>query len=197
MTGDRFIRALIRLYPARFRERYGQAMVAFHRERVREGEVAWYRVVWDHLTSAIAEHVREWRRPYVEVHTSSRAMLGQDIRFAFRTLVRRPLFASIIVTTIALGVGANAAIFSVVRGILLRPLPYPEPDRVVVFGHKPPQWLASPPEYFDYKQDLRSFERIAAFTRNEGNLATPDEPERVTLAAVSPEFFSEIGRAHV
>jgi putative ABC transport system permease protein len=120
-------------------------------------------------------------------------MIGQDIRFAVRSLLRRPRFAAIVVSTIALGVGANAAIFSVVRGVLLRPLAYPEPDRVVAFGHKAPYWLASLPEYFDYKRELRSFESIAAFTQNEGNLATPDEPERISVASVSPEFFPVLG----
>ena len=194
MSGDRFIRALVRLYPARFRERYGAAMLAFHRERAREGGLAWYRVGWDHLTSAAAEHVRELRQPSdVGAAGGSPSLIGQDVRFAVRTLIRRPLFASVVVTTIALGVGANAAIFSVVRGILLRPLPYPQPDRVIAFGHKAPQWLASAPEFFDYKRDLRSFDGIAAFTQSEGNLATPDEPERVSLAAVSPEFFPVLG----
>ena len=120
-------------------------------------------------------------------------MIGQDIRFALRSLLRRPLFAAIVISTIALGVGANAAIFSVVRGVLLRPLAYPEPDRVVAFSHKAPYWLASLPEYFDYKRELRSFESIAAFTQNEGNLATPDEPERISVASVSPEFFPVLG----
>jgi putative ABC transport system permease protein len=117
-------------------------------------------------------------------------MIGQDIRFALRGLLRRPLFAAIVIATIALGVGANAAIFSVVNGVLLRPLPYPDPDRVVTFGHTPPNWLASPPEFFDYKRDVLAFEALAAYTQNEGNLATPDEPERIALVAVSPEFFS-------
>jgi predicted permease len=120
-------------------------------------------------------------------------MLAQDIRYALRGLARRPLFAGVVIATIALGVGANAAIFSVVRGVLLRPLPYPEPDRVVTVGHTPPTWLASPPELFDYRRDVRSFDGLAAFTRSEGNLATPDEPERVAVAAVSPEFFRVLG----
>ena len=194
MSSERFVRALIRLYPARFRERYGRAMLTFHRERVHEGDVAWYRVAWDHLTSAAAEHVRELRQPSrVETTEGSSSMFGQDIRFAMRSLLRRPLFATIVISTIALGVGANAAIFSVVRGVLLRPLVYPEPDRVVAFGHKAPYWLVSPPEYFDYKRELRSFESIAAFIENEGNLATPDEPERISIASVSPEFFPVLG----
>ena len=177
MRSDRLIRALIRLYPQEFRERYGPAMLAFHGERVREG-AAWHRIVSDHLASAIAEHVRATR---------------QDIRYAVRSLARRPLFAAVVIGTIALGVGANAAIFSVVNGVLLRPLPYPNPDRVVSFGHTPPTWLASVPEFVDYKRDVRAFEALAAFTRNEGNLATPDEPERVGLAAVTPEFFPVLG----
>ena len=197
MKADRVIRALIRLYPREFRERYGRAMLAFHRERVREGGATWPRIVSDHLTSAVAEHVRslsERRRVRVnEVTEDSTPMLGQDIRFALRALERRPLFAAIVIGTIALGVGANTAIFSVVNGVLLRPLPYPEPDRVVSFGHTPPTWLASVPEYVDYTRDLRSFEALAAYTLNEGNLATPDEPERIGLASVSSKFFSVLG----
>jgi predicted permease len=194
MTSERVIRALIRLYPAPFRDRYGRAMLAFHRDRVAEGGVRWHRIVTDHLTSASAEHLRELRRRRaVDPGGSSTRMVGQDVRYALRGLARRPLFAAVIIGTIALGVGANAAIFGVVRGVLLRPLPYPDPDRIVSVGHTPPAWLASPPEFFDYKRDVRSFEGLAAFTRNEGNLATPDEPERVGVAAVSPEFFPVLG----
>lgn len=120
-------------------------------------------------------------------------MLGQDIRYALRGLARRPLFAAIVTATIALGVGANAAMFGVVRAVLLRPLPYPNPDRVVSVGHAPTIWLASAPEFFDYKRDVRGFERLAAFVQNEGNLASPDEPERVAVAAVTPDFFPVLG----
>jgi putative ABC transport system permease protein len=194
MSADRLIRALIRLYPTAFRERYGRVMLAFHRERVQEGRAAWHRIVADHLTSAAAEHLRGLsQRRSVKPNGSSPVMVGQDIRYALRSLVRRPMFAAVVIATIALGVGANAAIFSVVNGVLLRPLPYPDADRVMTFGHTPPTWLASPPEFFDYRRDVRSFEALAAFTQNEGNLATLDEPERVGLAAVSPEFFSVLG----
>ena len=194
MSTDRVIRALIRLYPREFRDRYGRAMLAFHRERVREGGATWPRIVSDHLTSALAEHGRSLSaRRRADFSEGSTSMLGQDIRFALRALARRPLFATIVIGTIALGVGANAAIFSVVNGVLLRPLPYPEPDRVVSFGHTPPTWLVSVPEFVDYTRDLRSFEALAAYTMNEGNLATPDEPERVGLAAVSSKFFSVLG----
>jgi predicted permease len=194
MKSERLVRALIRLYPAEFRERYGAAMLAFHRERMAEGRVPWPRIVTDHLASAASEHVRAARRrPAVDLDGSSTPMLGQDIRYALRGLARRPLFAAVVIATIALGVGANAAIFGVVRGILLRPLPYREPDRVVSMGHAPPTWLASPPELFDYRRDVRAFEQLAAFTSSEGNLATPEEPERVATASVTPEFFPVLG----
>ena len=119
-------------------------MLAFHRERVREGEATWHRIVVDHLTSAAAEHVRAVRQQprVVEPNGGSSSMIGQDVHFALRSLARRPLFAAIVISTIALGVGANAAIFSVVNGILLRPLPYANPDRVVTLGQTPPTWLA-------------------------------------------------------
>ena len=194
MRGDRVVRALIRLYPREFRERYGRAMLAFHGERLHEGGTTWSRIVSDHLASALAERVRSLSKGRrVDPTADSVPMLGQDIRFALRTLARRPIFATIVIGTIALGIGANSAIFSVVNGVLLRPLPYPEPDRVASFGHAPPTLLVSPPEYFDYARDLRSFEALAAYTLGEGNLATPDEPERVGLAAVSTNFFSVLG----
>ena len=146
------------------------------------------------LTAAAAEHLRELRRPR-RIHSAegSSPMLGRDIHFALRGLARRPVFAAIVIATIALGVGANAAIFSVVNGILLRPLAYPDPDRVVSFGHAAPTWLASVPEFVDYQRDVRSIESLAAYTQAEGNLATEEEPERVGLAVVSAEFFSVLG----
>jgi putative ABC transport system permease protein len=174
----KLIDLLIRLYPAEFRARYGGDMRAFHRDRVRENGASLPRIVLDHLASAVAERFRS---------------LVQDVRYALRGIVRRPAFSAVVLATIALGVGANAAIFSVVNGILLRPLPYPHPDRVVAFGHKPPQWLVSQPEYLDYKRDLKSFETLAAFTQFEGNLSTEQEPERVGVAAVTLDFFAALG----
>ena len=197
MKADRLIRALIRFYPAAFRERYGSAMLAFHHERLREGRLAWPRIVIDHLVSATAEQLRALRDRRRAVRSDTDAgrssMLRQDIRYALRGLTRQPMFAAFVIATIGLGVGANAAIFSVVNGVLLRPLPYPDADRVVSFGHTAPSWLASAPEFFDYKRDVRSFESLAAYTTTEGNLSTPEEPERVAVAVVSPEFFAVLG----
>jgi hypothetical protein len=98
MSGDRVIRALIRLYPREFRERYGRAMLAFHRERMREGGATWPRIVSDHLTSAVAEHVRSLshhRRVDFNEGSTSHARPGRSLRL--RALVRRPLFAVIVI----------------------------------------------------------------------------------------------------
>src|SRR5689334_1411703 len=99
---------------------------------------------------------------------------GQDLGYAARGLARRPAFTSIVVATIAFGVGANAAIFSVVDGILLKPLPYPHAERVVSFGHEPPHWLASEPNFLDYRRELKSFDGLAAYTQTDATLTDGD-----------------------
>jgi predicted permease len=195
VNAERIVRGLIRLYPVSFRERYGAAMLAFHRERAQEGIPLrrWPRIVLDHVLSAAAEHT----------HVLGRALRGprqatglsdalQELRHAARALLRRPAFTTAVVVTIAVGVGANTAIFSVVRGILLRPLPYPDAERVVSFGLQPPLWLASAPEFADYQSGLASLETLAAYTQGEGNLGHEEQPERIALATVTPGFFEAL-----
>ena len=173
----RLIDFLVRLYPAEFRSRYAKQLRDFHRDRMLEPGASMPRVILDHLRSAFGEHMQS---------------LKQDIRFALRGLARRPAFAAIVLATIALGVGANAAIFSVVHGILLRPLPYPDADRLVTFGHTPPQWLTGQNEYVAYKRDISSFASFSAFTQDEATLSG-DEPERVAIASVTRDFFTTMG----
>jgi putative ABC transport system permease protein len=119
--------------------------------------------------------------------------LMQDIGYAMRGVLRRPGFATIVVLTIALGVGANAAIFSVVNGILLTPLPYPHAERVVSFSHEAPQWLTSEPNFVDYHRELKSFDRLAAYTRIEVTVTSSDESERLRLVRGSDDFFPALG----
>ncbi len=119
--------------------------------------------------------------------------LLQDISFTTRSLRRRPGFTAIVVATIALGVGANAAIFSVVNGILLRPLPYPHAEQLFSFGHEAPTWLASEPDFLDYRREMRTLSSLAAYYRREGTLATDDNPERISIARGSEEFFPILG----
>jgi hypothetical protein len=92
--------------------------------------------------------------------------LIQDFRFAIRTLTRNRAFSSVVVLTLALGIGANTVVFSVVNGVLLKPLPYPEPDRLLMLWetHLSDNNLGTvaPANFFDWREQNRSFEKMAA-----------------------------------
>ena len=195
MRSERILRALLRLYPAQFRARYGEELLQFQRERLSDGVSlrGWLRIILDHIASATLEHMGLIRARRSQHTRTSLGTVGHDIRYALRALQRRPVFTLAVLAITALGIGANTAIFSVVNSILLRPLPYPHPERVVSFGLQPPNWITSEPEYFDFKSGLRSFEDLAAYTQGEANLSTEQEPERVALAAVTLNFFRVLG----
>ena len=122
--------------------------------------------------------------------------LLQDLRFALRTLVTQPAFTLVALLTLALGVGANTAIFSIVNAVLLRPLPYHEPDRVVLLWSHWTNWAktwVSQPELVDYQHQVRSLEHVAAFSSTSFNLTGGGEPLRVLAAQVQPEIFAALG----
>ncbi|MCI0404243.1 MAG: ABC transporter permease [Acidobacteria bacterium] len=121
--------------------------------------------------------------------------LWQDVRYGVRQLARSPGFTAIAVLTLALGIGANTAIFSVVNAVLLRPLPHPEPERLTMvwLDNRDEGWpedLTSYPTYLDWRSQNRSFEDMAAFTPSEASLSGDGEPERVRSAVVSANYFS-------
>jgi putative ABC transport system permease protein len=197
--GDRVYRLLLRLYPADFRAQYGKAMIDFHRDRVAEARrqgramtALWLRTVFDVVSSALAERVRATVPGAV-----AREQIAQDVNYACRGIARRPSFSLIIVGTIALGVGANAAIFSVVNGVLLRPLVYPNADRLVSFGHEPPHWLTSDPDFLDYHREMKSLDGLAAYVRREATLSpsATAEPQRIRAVRASEDFFPVLGVA--
>jgi putative ABC transport system permease protein len=123
--------------------------------------------------------------------------LLQDLRFAIRTMLKRPGFTSVAVITLALGIGGGTAIFSVVNAALLRDLPFTEPDRLFHVWEVTPQKNFgqrefSYPDYQDYQQS-QSFEGIAAYTGGGGIMSGRGEPERVFAPAASANFFSVLG----
>ncbi|MFL6333867.1 MAG: ABC transporter permease [Pyrinomonadaceae bacterium] len=124
--------------------------------------------------------------------------LWQDVRFGLRLLWKRPGFTAVALAVLALGVGANTAIFSVVNAVLLRPLPYPGAERVVVFeGVNPSKGIkesnVSAPDFADWQTQARSLEALAMYYPGGTNLTGADEPERVTVAWVGADFFRVIG----
>ena len=116
-----------------------------------------------------------------------------DVRYAMRGSLAKPAFTAIVVATLSLGIGATTAIFSVVHGILLRPLPYAEPRRLIAVEHVDPYYKVSEPEFADYRR-AHSLERVAAITMESANVTDGSgEPERITGARVSDGFFQMLG----
>ena len=118
----------------------------------------------------------------------------KDIRYGIRSLLKRPGFAAVAVITLALGIGANSAMFSVVNAVLLRPLSYPESDRIVLLeGVNPPQGITqsnmSIPDFADWQEQNQVFEQIAGFVTGGSLLTSGDETERVRGTDVTADFF--------
>jgi putative ABC transport system permease protein len=117
----------------------------------------------------------------------------RDLRYGARVLLKSPGFTLVAVLALALGIGANSAIFSVVNAVLLRPLPYSEPDRLVRVGGTSKTELIgtfSPPDFFDWRARNTVFEGMAAYDASSPSLTGGGEPERLNAARVSPGFFS-------
>src|SRR3712207_398446 len=122
--------------------------------------------------------------------------LLQDLRYAARTFTHRPGFTLAVVLTLAIGIGANGAIFSVVNGVLLRPLPYEAQERLAaVFGRYPEYGRTSfsYPDFSDVRAQTTTFERIAAYAGSGTTLTGVDEPERLQTGLVVGDLFGVLG----
>src|SRR5256885_12328484 len=121
-----------------------------------------------------------------------------EIKVALRGFAKSPGFTIIAVVTLALAIGANTAVLSLINALLIRPLPYQAPQKLVLLWERfPTQGLeripVSAPEYLDYEKQATSFEKIGAFNYAAYNLTTGDIPERVSGAVVSPSLFPLVG----
>ena len=120
--------------------------------------------------------------------------LLRDLRYGVRTLLREPGVTLLAILALALGIGASTAIFTVVDSVLLRPLPYKDPDRLVVALHGPTaSGPLSPADYMDYRKDARGFERLAAAQAWGFTLGDGERPERITALQVSADLFDLLG----
>src|SRR5438105_5722661 len=121
----------------------------------------------------------------------------RDLRFVARSMARTPGFFVIVIATLGLGIGATTAIFSVVNGVLLRPLPYPQPERIVrvwQVNKSGGDVQFSDPNFNDVRSDSRSFAAMAEFTENGTvSVVTGREAVRAQMATVSREFFAILG----
>jgi putative ABC transport system permease protein len=124
--------------------------------------------------------------------------LKQDLIYALRTLARTPGYAAVTVLTLALGIGANTAIFSVVNGVLLKPLPYPHSERLAFITSTFPglgfdRFWISLPEWAEFKERNQSFQDVGAYREGAVNLGTPERPRRVNSTIVTPELMTVLG----
>jgi predicted permease len=124
--------------------------------------------------------------------------LLRDVRHAARNLLRTPGFALVTIVTLALGIGANTAIFSVVNAVILRPLGYPQPDRLVFISSQFPkmgfdQFWISPPEFLEFQERTRAFSDVGAFATGQSNLTAADRPRRVNSGQASAGLFKALG----
>ena len=122
----------------------------------------------------------------------------QDLKYGLRMLAKNPGFTAVAVITLALGIGANSAIFSVVYRALLRPLPYQKPDRLLILAESRSQMDAefadaSYPDYLDWVSQVHTFESLAAFSGNNVILTASGSPETVFATRVTSNFFSTLG----
>jgi predicted permease len=206
LPGERWFRLLLRLYPAEFRARVGAEMVDFYRDRWRAHRRAggstvalWLRLLADLAAHAPAEHLAERARrrlaPSPPPFPECPPVPSRHLRLALRSLARRPGFAAVVLATLALGIGANAAIFSVVNGILLRPLPFRAPEQIVRVTLADPYSQLAEMELMDLRRDMRAFASIAAWRGADATITGGPEPDRVALAAVTDGFFTTLGAA--
>jgi putative ABC transport system permease protein len=190
MSPERPLRWLLRLLPFDLRTDHGREMEQVFQEQRREARAhgraqvmaIWWRAAADVARTAPREHA---------------AQLAQDAGFALRMMRRSPAFTLVAVLTLALGIGLNSAIFSLVHAVLLRPLPYAEPDSLVAVWNR---WdgaaaaTLSDPEFMDYDEQSRAL-RVGALASGSVNLGVAGDPERIRAAYVTADLLPVLGVA--
>jgi putative ABC transport system permease protein len=189
--------ALLRLFPRAFRERYGAEMTDFFAVRWRAARRTGLAAVMRLLIGTVAD---------LSVHSVAERRRGrrltdrlvQDTRFAIRSFARRPGVTAVALSTIALGIGANTAIFSVVRPLLLDRLPFPHADRIVsvyeISRDDPGSRSVVSPANFDAwerRQDI--FDALAGYSGRSVTLTGAGDPERLQITTTTPSFFGVFG----
>jgi predicted permease len=212
----RAYRALIRLYPPEFRAEWTDELVSLFDdclEAERRHGGAWLWRLWVPTLRDLASSVRREGEdvralPIPTVHSPGATMgtLVQDLRYAWRALRRSPGFAAVVIASLGLGIGANALIFSLVDGIVLRPYDLPELDRLVAVGVSFPSVdperryieAIGAPEFADIRARQTGLSSLFAYDLGNRNLSGGDRPERVATAFLWGDPFATIGlKAHL
>jgi putative ABC transport system permease protein len=206
---DLAYRVLLLAFPARVRAEFGADMRALFHEHRREARRQsfgltrlWLVVIADSFVHGLAARLdRSIHNPQSTFSNERRAPMSafrHDLRHAVRLLIRQPGITVIAVLTLALGIGANAAIFSAVDAVLLRPLPWSEPDRMVMIWEKRPQEgvmnnNVAPADYVDWSKSATLFTAMSGYMTTAADLTGQGEPVRLNAAAVSAGFTDVFG----
>ena len=204
-------RLLLFAFPARVRRQFGDDMVRMLEDQLRDARARrestrglWWRAAGDAVYHGLGERLASIGR---EVCAFGRGLrrwrswtraIGQDVLYALRLFGREPGATLIAILTLALGIGANAAMFSAVHAILLRELPYPDPDRLVMIWEKRAAEgvldnVVSPADFLDWSRMNGAFERVAALDPVTVDMTGTREPVRIRAGTVSPGFFEVLG----
>jgi predicted permease len=201
-------RLLLRLAPRHLRAKHAAGMEALFRQRLDEARtrgrgaatLVWLHAVRDLLTAYPFEWRRRWRqRGRVGVPAERRShMLGSDLRYAWRALSHQKFGSAIVVSMLALGIGANVAVFSLINGLFLKPLPFPEADRLVYINETAPRWNLETTgityaDFAQWQKAQQAFEAIATLNRRSFNVATEGDADRMDGASVSADFAKVLG----
>src|SRR5258706_15025090 len=177
---ERLYRVLLRCYPAEFRDEYAREMTQVFRDGgVERAPRLWLDLIADVLSTAPKEHLH---------------VLLQDLRYTARMIWKAPAFTAAVVLTVALGIGANTAIFSFVYAVMLRPLPFKEPQRLMQVAEKNdtlnlPRFGASVLNYLSWTAQTQTFERLGAVGFGSYNLGRHRGPEQFPGAPKSPALI--------
>jgi predicted permease len=206
-------RALLLLYPADVRRRSGDDLEAAFaycvaRERERRGlpgiAYAWARLLVDAIGASVrmrrdARRDRRIARQHTFITGRKEGImthLSQDIRYAARSMKRAPVFSVVVVLTLGLAIGATTAVFTIVNAVLLRSLPYRDPERLMLFheriGTMPPAGF-SPPDYIAFRDRVASLESIAVYRNREYELSGVEAPERIISLRASASLLNVLG----
>jgi putative ABC transport system permease protein len=182
----RLYKALLHLYPSSFRKEYEEELVRIFRERRTQ--------IYNPLSIAYL-----WLSGFVDVVVNAACahceILCQDLRYTARTLRSAPVFALTAIVVTGLGIGANTAAFSITDRVLLRPLPFPNSDRLVQFWQRNPAYARfelSPPNFYDWRRLSTSFELMSAYATAAWNFVGEGDPQRIEGTVVTPAFFNTL-----
>jgi putative ABC transport system permease protein len=193
-------RLLLLAFPADLRREFGDDMAQMFSMQIEDARRGgrstgqlWIRAIADALFNGVIDRLGANERQPVRWRWWMHAFT-QDIRYAFRVLAKQPGVTFVAILTLALGIGANSAIFSAVNAVLLRPLPYEDPDRIVTVWEKRPAEgvmdnVVAPADYVDWTRMNSSFDAMAAMTGAPADLTGAGDPVRLFAGVVSPPFF--------